>query len=534
MNNNRLKIKKVLPLAAAAFFAFTAIGVVLYYIVCPSAAFFHSDCADTMYWAQASYDGKTLYNPDFGYAAFLPFGGTMIMAPFIGLTGVSLTTQHIGMVIFALLFFAAVFYLCRTVSKSNTFSLTALGTVALILCSSPKLREIFYEHVLYYSLSIAVICVMLSIYIQFTESNHKKIAKTIGLCVPVFILSLLTGLDGMQVVACALMPVIFAAVCEIIFSKEKLLNKKHLPFVIYSAVTAVGTVIGLVIFKIGTKDIGVGYANAYSKYSSSTEWLDNFLKLPLQWFSLFGIETNTDMLLFSPESILNILRIAVALLLALTPIAALIFIHKLDRRARLLVYSHWGVTGIIMFGYIFGMLSGAAWRLTPMICTSLLIFLVVIKAIKPHLVLRRIGALLMCIMIALCALNIKTIVDMPRNGVDHNKYYPIAHYLKSHGLEYGFSTFWHGVTITCITDSEVIVNNTDINEAGIAPCPYQTNKNWFRMQEGIDRYFFLCNDYELMVLRSTDDWKYFEEGPIEELHYDGFTIFVFENTDFLY
>lgn len=530
-----LKLKKNLILAAAAFFAFSAVGIVIYYIICPSAAFFHSDCADTLYWAQASYDGKTLYNPDFGYAAILPFGGTMIMLPFIGLTGVSLTTHQIGMVIFTVLLFAAVYYLCRALDFGAPLSFTAVGLMALTLCSSPKLREIYYEHVLYYSISIAVICVMLGLFVKYSETfRDKHILKRLALLLPVFGFAFLTALDGAQVVACSVLPVIFAAGCEILFSKDKLLNKKNAPAVIFCAVAAVATVLGLKIFESGTKNIGVGYANAYSGYADPSEWINNLLKLPVQWIELFGIEIEAGMLLFSPESIVNILRIAVALVLGLAPVAALIFIGRFDRRSKLLIYAHYGMTGVIMVGYIFGILSLANWRLSPIICTSVLICIAGLRVMKPHVILRRVAALCLCLMLALCALNVKTIEKMPQNGVEHNSYYGVAKYLKENNLEYGFSTFWHGVTITVITDSEVIVNNTDINENGVTPCPYQTNKNWFKEQKGIDRYFLLCTEYELSILQATEDWKYFENGPIEQLEYEGFKIFVFDNTDFLY
>lgn len=530
-----LKLKKTLALTAAGFFAFSAVGIVIYYIICPSAAFFHSDCADTLYWAQASYDGKTLYNPDFGYAAFLPFGGTMLMLPFIGLTGVSLTTHHIGMVIFTVLFFAAVYYLCRTLDFSSTLSFTAVGLMALILCSSPKLREIYYEHVLYYSISIAVICVMLALYVQYTETfRAKHIAKRIALLVPVFAVAFLTALDGTQVVACSVLAVIFAAGCEVIFSKENIFSKSRIPAAVFAVITAAATLIGLKIFESGTANLGIGYANAYSKYSMPSEWVGNLLKLPVQWIELFGIEIDPDMLLFSPESILNILRIAVALILGLGPVAALIFIGRFDRRSKLLIYTHYGMTGVIMVGYVFGILSAANWRLSPIICTSILVCIAGVRVMNPHVSLRRVAALCLCLLLAQCYLNVKTIEEMPQNGVENNRYYALAEFLKKNDLEYGFSTFWHGVTITVITDSQVIINNTDINEAGVTPCPFQTNKNWFKEQEGIDRYFLLCSDYELMILRQTEDWKYFENGPIEQLEFEGFTVFVFDNTDFLY
>ena len=40
----------------------TAVGVVAYYILCPSKGEFHADCTDTLYWAKATYDsGKLIF-----------------------------------------------------------------------------------------------------------------------------------------------------------------------------------------------------------------------------------------------------------------------------------------------------------------------------------------------------------------------------------------------------------------------------------------------------------------------------------------
>ena len=57
----------------------TAVGVVAYYILCPSKGEFHADCTDTLYWAKATYDSGKLINPDFSYACLLPFGGSLLM-----------------------------------------------------------------------------------------------------------------------------------------------------------------------------------------------------------------------------------------------------------------------------------------------------------------------------------------------------------------------------------------------------------------------------------------------------------------------
>ena len=530
-----LKLKKNIILAAAAFFAFAAIGTVIYYIICPSAAFFHSDCSDTLFWAQASYDGKTLFNRDFGYAAILPFGGTMIMLPFIALTGVSLTTHQIGMILFTLIMFAGIYYLCRRMQFTNALSFTAVGLTALILCSSPKLREIFYEHVIYYSIGVVILCFLLAFYIRFTDKIRDfGRLKRIGFCLLIYAFTFMSALDGTQVIACAVLPVIFAAGCDVLFSKEKLFCKKNLPAYFFCGLVLFATFIGLSALNAEAKDLGVGYADAYSNYSNRDEWLNNFLKLPVQWIELFGVDAAYGMSLFSPESVINILRIGTALVLGIVPVAALIFINKFDRASKLLIFAHFGVTGVIMFGYIFGLLSAANWRLSPLICTSILICVAAVRAMNPHIVLKRIAAVGMCLLLALCAFNVKTITEMPQNGLENNKYYPLIEYLKSQDLEYGFSTFWHSQTITVLSDSEVKIANTDINDYGVTPCAFQTNKNWFKKQKGIDRYFLLCTTYELPVLMQTDDWKYFENGPIEQLEFEEYIIFVFDNTDFLY
>lgn len=530
-----LKIKKKIPLAASAFFVLAAIGTVIYYIVGPSPAYFHSDCSDTIFWAQASHDAKSLFNPDFGYAAILPFGGTIIMWPLVALFGVTMTAHKIGMVIFSLLFFAAIYMLCRFMDFSRELSLSAVGITAFVLLSSEKLREIFYEHVIYYSIGIAIICVMLSLYIRFT-SRYPDLSRKqmIVFSLVIYGFSFMSALDGTQVISCAVLPVIFAAGCEIIFSKEKIFSKNNIPAYFFCGIVLLSTVIGLMALNAETADLGVGYADAYSNYSDMGEWLNNLLKLPVHWFELFGVDAAYGMNIFSAESIVNIIRIAAALILGLVPVAALIFINRFDRASRLLILAHFGMTGVIMFGYIFGLLSAANWRLSPIICTAILICLAFVRAVKPHIVLKRIAVGGMCILMLLSAVNLGAVASMPSDGVENNGYYPLIQYLKSQGLEYGFSTFWHSQTITVLSDSEVRIANTDINENGVTPCPFQTNKNWFSRQEGIDRYFLLCTDYELQTIMQTEDRKYFIDGPIEQLQFENYIIFVFDNTDFLY
>ncbi len=535
MKDNVMKCLKKIWLALTALFALGAISAVIYYIICPSAQFFHSDCTDTLLWAQASHDAGALFNPDFGYAAMLPFGGTMLMIPFIGIFGVTMTTHHIGMVLFTLLFFASAWLLCRSLKFSLPTSFSAVGVFALILCSSAKLREIYFEHVIYYSIAVAIIFVLLSLLVRFREQLGGN-ASTVRLAVTVFatvIFCALSALDGMQVIATGIFPVLFAAVAEIFLEKDrKLFDKENRKTIYFCIICGVSTVIGMWLLAVLSNGVSAGYAGAYSQYANMNEWLTNLGKFPEQWFALFGVELAYGMGIFSIESIVNIIRIAAGAIVAIVPVIALIFFKKFDYPSKILILSHYGVSAVIMFGYIFGILSAANWRLSPMICTGIMVCFAAFRAAKPHAVAVRFSVLAACVLVLMSAVSVKTIAGMEKNGIELNKNYQLAKVLEENGLEYGYATFWNSQAITVLSDSRVKVANTDINENGIAPAFYQSNREWFTEKEGVENYFVLVSDYELSILQQTDDWALFDAYIKDVLEIEGYKIFIFDSLIF--
>lgn len=529
-----LKIKKVFAYAAATFFAALSLTGVIYYIIYPSGAAFHADCTDTILWAQASYDSGSLFNPDFGYAAMLPFGGTMLMIPFIGIFGVSMTTHHIGMVLFTLLLFASVLFLCKSLKFSFPLSLTALGTFASVLCASAKLREIFYEHVIYYSICVFIICILVALFVKFKESLEKnQITKLIIITFATVIFTACASLDGMQVIATGIVPVLMAAVIEVFFNKEKLLSKSSKSSVYFCVISGFSVIIGLFLLSVLDNGVTAGYAGAYSSYSNMNEWLTNLFKFPEHWFSIFGVDAHYGMSLFSIESIVNMVRIATAVIIAVVPFIALVFYKKFDFGSKILILTHFSMTAVIMFGYIFGILSAANWRLSPIICTGLLVCFAAFRCAKDYIVPKRIAAAVMCMLVLMSGISFKTIAEMDKNGIENNEKYATIQFLKENGLNYGYATFWNSQVITVLSDSQVRAANIDVNENGIAPCPYQANLNWFKPQEGVDKYFVLLSDSEVETLKSTDDWAYFESPDTEKLVTDYYIIYVFSSTDFL-
>ena len=293
------------------------------------------------------------------------------------------------------------------------------------------------------------------------------------------------------------------------------------------------TVIGMWILRLTSDGISAGYAGAFSQYANMDEWLANLGKFPMHWFALFGVDAGYGMGIFSLDSILNIIRIATAAIIAIVPFIALIFYKKFDSASRLLILTHFGMSAVIMFGYVFGILSAANWRLSPMICTGLLVCFAAFKTARNYVLPLRFSVIGACVLVLMSGISFKTVAQMDKNGIENNEKYHLAQTLEENGLTYGYATFWNSQAITVLSDSRVRAANIDINENGIAPCAYQANQNWFEPQEDVEEYFVLASDYEISVLQETIDWNLFEMLATDIIEIEGYKIYIFKSLLFL-
>ncbi|MBR2731147.1 MAG: hypothetical protein IKD72_04075 [Clostridia bacterium] len=522
---------KRLTAAAVGLFALVALGAVFYYIVYPSQAYFHSDCTDTILWAKASVDAKALFNPDFSYAAMLPFGGVMLMIPFVAFFGVGMTAHHIGMLLFTLLFFLSVWLLCRSLKFRLPLSLLTVGTLAMTLAASAKLREIFYEHVIYYSICVAVLCVLLSLYLRCTAGGTERLqGRQLALWICACVFTALAALDGMQILATGVFPVLFAAALDIICHPGKLFSKENKPRLFFCGAVVLSALIGLLALSLLSSELQSGYANAYSSYSDPDDWLGNLGKFPTQWMLLFGAEFELYMPMFSAASLLNLVRLAVAALVAGGPVAALFLLKRFDRPARLLIAAHFGLLAVIFFGYVCGLLSAANWRLSPLICTGLLVCMACLQVMGRHPVGKRFAALGVCLCLIMSLLSLSSIRAMPMHGAAENPKATRIAALDAHGLTYGYATFWNAQAVTVLTDSRIRIASVKVEDGAVLPYHYQTEGAWFRAQPGVDRYFLLLDMAEIAQLEDPG----LLAAATEAYDYGEFRIFVFPQiTDFL-
>jgi len=527
---------------------FTALSLwtLLYYITGPALAYFHSDCTDSLLWAQMMIESGSVLSEDFAYAAILPFGSPLWMVPILKICGYTYTAQVISMSVFAVIFVLSAISLFRALGWRFSLCGAASFCLSLLLSGSVKLREIMWEHVIYYSLGILFLMLTANLSIRlyrrvsaYGEGDHSKKNKAILAIFALLLFLLCAGIatDGFQMIAITAVPVIAALIALAVFdSKNALFSNVSKGKYLLICCMAVGMVTGLLALNVITKngEISAGYENAYSQWSDLSVWMDNALKFPYQYLSLFGIEIEKNQPLFSLDSIFVMLRLAVALLLLISPILLLCRYKKIRSDAeKILLWSHLVVTAVIMLGFICGKLSGANWRLVPMLGSSILVTLIYVKELLwSEEVEKRIGTVFAALLICVSFLTAQTMLQMPHNA--GNTFQNIATTLSNKGYTYGYATFWQSNNTTLLSNGRVKVVTVNINNGTVERRAYQTASYWFEDQEGQEDYFLLLTANEYQEVKRSKYWQDLNLNCdlIDEFTCDGYHILVFNGNVF--
>ena len=339
-----------LPLLAALYLAF-------YYIYGPGEGFFHSDCTDTMYWANAAIEGNGIFDDQYNYAALLPFSTVWIMQPLIRIFGFGMTAHNLGMAIFAVLFAGGVYFCARSARLSHLWSSTAVFAVFMILSCSDKLREMMWGHTIYYSLGLVLMFFLIGLGLRLCDALEAgRIAAVILWGVLLLGMSVGSATNGMQIIVLTVLPVAVAFVAERILStKDGLVSRKTVPALVSAVVIAAGTVGGIILLRIITNDgaIRAGYAAGYSGWSAVSSWLTNAQKFVNHYFTLLGVNLKQNDPLFDGESMKYFFRIAIGIILLVMPVVILCLYGRIrSRGVRIMVWSHFVLTAVVIFGYV--------------------------------------------------------------------------------------------------------------------------------------------------------------------------------------
>lgn len=503
---NRQNQRLTFPYMNFAFvlLAVFAFGLVLYYIAFPSWGFFHSDCTDTILWAQATQEAKAIFHKDFYYAALMPFGGHLLMVPFIQWFGVSSTTQIIGMGLFAVLFAGSLIYVLRSLKWNLRWTALTVFLVFLVLSASSKLREIFWGHIIYYSLGALFLLVGMGLVFRVADNLHaetrKENVRLFLLLLGTMMWFILCSTNGVQALTLFSLPMIFAVFAECFLdmdNKHSFQGTEKMNWINLTFVIVVGSIAGYVIGGIIKKGFSQGYADAYSNYSDPSVWMSNLDRFLPQWTSLLGVQVGAGDSLASMDGIIGMLGIFTSFLLLVAPVLLTLQYMKIqDRKLRLLILAHWGSSGLVLYGYVFGLLSATNWRLTPVLFTSLLLTIAYGKWLQENGKSRRLAILVLVPLILMSMLSAAEMLSMKPDYRQNEGLPKITSYLRNGDYSYGYATFWNANAITVMSDSEVKVRGIIIDDTTFRPYEYQSQAGWYESQPGVDTYFVLLTDSE--------------------------------------
>lgn len=502
------------------FLAASAISV--YYIFWASKGEFHADCTDTIMWAFASNESGNMFDTDFNYACFLPFGISLIMQPLISIFGLSLTAHHFGMLAFFILLTVFFVLMLREMHIDIRYNLLAATTFLALTFSSEKSREIFWGHTIYYSLGLLFVVMGLFMYFKLLNIlDKRKAAKddakakrklSIQYIITLVILCIfiaLTATDGISALSIFALPLaagVFAQ--QVLDSQSKLISRKSMFTFGHVVLFFLMILLGSKLLAYWQGDMVAGYQDAYSMFSETSKWMENALTIPVSWLRLFGVQDLTGIKLSEKEGIVNLLYIFNAIVIAVLPVIATCFYpkYKNDTKGKMLrifIWIHWAVTAIILVGFICGLLSAANWRLIPLVGTSIMTSLMfIIWAITSKASASRISVIFAIPVLVVSFLNFKTVVKMPADNYKENVLFSIADVLEDQGLTYGYATFWNANSITLITENEIKVRDVNVNESGVSKRLYQSAESWYGPQEGQEDYFLLVSAYEYGIVET--------------------------------
>lgn len=505
--------------------------LVLYYVTVIAKGYYHADCTDTIMWAEAAVDAKALMNQDFAYACLLPFGGQLFMIPFVAVFGVSIKAQIIGMTLFYLIFVLALIYLCKAFSFDAKWTAALLSAALLLLSASAKLREIFWEHIIYYSLGILFLMVGLAWILRIlkeddvsdTAVSEPPSSKFLPLkeedvssAARLFVWTALCSMNGIQAIAIYALPAFAAVAAECFFDfKAKWNETKNLRKYMALSVLAAGILIGLLLGRIVNGNLAAGYAAAYSSFSATGEWIGNFEKLFPSFMTLLGVKVSSATLLYSIEGIGNLIRIVCSLILLAVPVIMACMYHKFETIAyRLMILVHHFMTLLILLGWIFGKLSAANWRLSPIAATSTILSVMFIKWIIEKTTYKRLSLIIAVPILCVCLTTSLEILTIEKQTAENAALNQLTDFLKENDLKYGYATFWNANIITMMSDSEVKVRVITLEKDGYKKRLYQTNKNWYETVNGYDEYFVILTDQEMEDYYNQISYHYEEAEKI--------------------
>ena len=326
---------------------------------------FDSDNAETAMWAQATLESGKLLDPDFRVGGqLLPVGGNLFFLPFVKAFGVGITALRAGYPVLAVIFAALLVFALRACLPSWNLAMIGGGLIMILTTATESLRDIIWAHTVYYGLS--VFCILMCIGSLGLCLRGKRILGGILF----FISALFGSINGSVVMLYTVLPLAAALFLESLNREYPGEGFMKVPILLLGA----AVVCGVVLNKGLTSGIQTPYADYYSQLSTASQWLKNLRLLPGQWLSLFLDLPEESVPVMSPVGIKLVLRLGTALVLSVLPFFSFFVLRDTESRlTRIVILYHWVLCAVLMFFFVFGVISDINRRLIPLWFSCLIV-----------------------------------------------------------------------------------------------------------------------------------------------------------------
>ncbi len=542
MKNTKNNVKVTKPKAnkkniLAFSLVIIAFITVIYYMLGPSEGYIHSDCVDTLTWANATVESGQLFSSTFCYPYLLPFGSTFLMYPFVAIFGFTMFAYRLAMLVFMIVFALAIYFCARGLGWSRNTGLIAVSVEFIIVSSSGKLRELFWEHIIHYSLGAFLAFVLMAFMFYFINNykknkySFKNSKKTVVFGVLVALWAFFSAFDGLTTLTLSTLPVLGAILLSIVFdTKNNIISKANKDMIVSFVIILLATVLGCGVLALITKDIDAGYGNAYSNIVEGGEWSNNALRFLEQWTTLLGADYEAGSAITSFKNILAAIKMAGSLVLFFTPVYAIFIYKRVVRSERTFIIFNWLMSGFILYGYVFGSLSSVNWRLSPIICSAIIVNIIVWKYLWSTVNLKRSAVIVSLLVVLSGVVTFGQIWAMPADYGRDNDQHQVVKYLEENGLNYGYATYWNANILTLISSSKVKVRDINLDNDQPVKGWLNTDKAWYDAQPNQDKYFVLLtnSEYDDKVSKNHS----ILDNTSETLRYGNWVILVKDNNIF--
>ena len=489
---------------------------VLFYIVEGEKVEFDSDFTDTILWAEAMLTGNGLFDKTMSYAYTLPFGGSLLMAPFVAILGVGYKAHAIGFILFLAIFTFSLYKLFKAMEFSIDASLVCTGAVLLLSLPTKNTRMIMWGHVIHYSLGLLFVIIALAVYkkISVETDNLKSDKISVRWILILAVLTMLFCTNGLTTILFFAIPFFGAVIVErFIDTKEELFCRENINTLIVAAVCAISGMVGFVVSKILQRGVNTVYDSMFKDIQNWQSWVWDFedrIRCMLV-VCAGGLTSEVPM-----ESFTGIRILYMALfgfIIMLVPLVTFVSYRKIESKImRLLMISYVILLLSTLFIYDFSSARGTAHRMVGIYMTAVLVTVTYAAWLVRNKELSRFGFILALILTGAVVFSLYGVASLR----GENRFERLGRVLEENNLKYGYAEYWSAQVTTVLSDSRAEVSPIEIGEDGtVSKRLYNIRPQQFDAKDGVDRYFVFLSAWEYETVKES-----LGSDAIEEIQFD--------------